>query len=86
MKVIATVVTLSSLSICGLIRAFAGAAAPTSVVRAWFPIDVGDRCVYQHEQFDAGRHEMADPKIERWKTEEILSDAAFALDAIPLLA
>jgi hypothetical protein len=45
---------------------------PTSLVRLWFPVEVGDRWVYQHEQRDAGPHGMADPKIERWKTEETI--------------
>src|SRR5262249_6816247 len=55
-----------------LITSFAEAAAPTAVVRAWFPVELGDRWVYQHEQFDAGPHGMADPMIERWKTEKTI--------------
>ena len=48
------------------------AAPPTSVVGAWFPVEVGNRWVYQHEALDAGEHGMADRLTERWKTEETI--------------
>jgi hypothetical protein len=54
------------------LMAGAGAPPPSPVVRAWFPVAVGNRWVYQHAAFDAGEHGMADPKIERWKTEETI--------------
>lgn len=57
---------------CGMMTDSGNAAAPTSIIRSWFPIEVGDRWIYQHEQFDAGPHGLADPMIERWKTEETI--------------
>src|SRR5579871_923682 len=68
---------ISSLAmLCTLLFHLGVAAAPPSVVRAWFPIEVGNRWVYQHESLDAGPHGMADPKIERWKTEETIDSVS----------
>jgi hypothetical protein len=61
-----------ALIICTLTLGPSTAAPPSAVVRAWLPIEPGDRWVYQHESLDAGEHGLADPIGERWKTEETI--------------
>ncbi len=58
--------------LCGLMAVPGKAAPPSSVVRAWFPAEPGNRWVYQHEALDGGERGLADPRIERWKTEETI--------------
>lgn len=67
---------------CGLLIGSEKAPPAVSVVSMWFPVAPGDRWVYQHEARDAGTRGMANPSIERWKTEETIDSVTHASDGM----
>lgn len=70
--------------IVGLVTVDWTSVVAQDVVPSWYPAHVGDTWVYQHESRDGTRPwtspgGIADPQIERWKTEETI------LGLVPIL-